>query len=114
MNCPLDYSLCCQTVTLYCRRGQEIARQVVDSACYSYRTRQVTDELGTRQETLFELILPGDWDLHPGDRVYDGIGPEIVDWRHFVPVSIPGLAQVQFVQPCFWDGAVCHTRAGRK
>ncbi len=36
MMCPLDYSLCCQTVTLYRRRGEEIFRQVVDSASYSY------------------------------------------------------------------------------
>lgn len=116
MMCPLDYSLCCQTVTLYRRRGEEIFRQVVDSASYSYQTRQVTDALGTRQETLFELILPGDWELRPGDRVFDGVGPEVTgeNWKEFTPVCVAGLSQVQYVQRCCWQGTPCHILAGRK
>lgn len=114
MSCPFDYSLCDQTVTLYRRRGQEISRQVVKNAHFSYQAQQVTDQFGTRQETAFELIVPGEIDLQPGDRVYDGIGPETVDWNSFLPVTVAGLAQVQYVKPCFWQGEVCHTVAGRK
>lgn len=114
MNCPLDYSLCNQTVTIYRRRGDSIQRQIVENASYSFELRQVTDTLGTRQETLFQLIVPGDAQLQPGDRVMVGIGPEQVDWNAFLPVAVAGLAQVQYVAPCFWQGEICHTVAGRK
>lgn len=114
MSCPLDYSLCNQTVTLYRRRGDTVTRQVVENAYYAYRLRQVSDQLGTRQETAFQLIIPGLADVQPGDRVYDGIGPETVDWHSFVPVCVAGLAQVEYAQPCYWQGAVCHTQAGRR
>lgn len=116
MNCPLDYSLCDQTVTLYRYRDGNVHRQVVDNAWYSYQTEQVTDEQGSRRETLFWLIIPGDADLLPGDRVYDGIGPDITQakWPGFLPVCVAGLSQVQYVKPCFWQGQLCHTEAGRK
>ena len=109
-----DYGLCDQTVTLYRRRGGSISRQVVDNACYSYQVRQVTDQLGTRQETVFKLIIPGDAELQPGDRVMAGIGPEQVDWNSFLPVTVPGLGQVAYVSPCYWQGVIFHTEAGRK
>lgn len=116
MSCPLDYSLCDQTVTLYRYRDGAVERQVAENAWYSYQTAQVTDALGTRQETAFQLILPGDAALLPGDRVYDGIGPEITEreWAGFLPVCTPGLSQVQYVKPCYWQGQLCHTEAGRK
>lgn len=114
MSCPMDYSLCDQTVTLYRRRGEEITRQVVENAHYVYEVRQVTDHLGTRQETAFLLVMPGEVALQPGDRVYDGIGPEIVDWNSFVPVAVPGLSQVAYVRVWRWQGKACHTTAGRK
>ena len=114
MNCLADYGLCDQTVTLYRRRGDGVTRQVVDNACFSYTLQQVTDPRGTRQETMFTLIIPGDARLQPGDRVFDGIGPEDVDWDTFLPVSVPGLAQVEYAQLCNQPGLACHTRAGRR
>lgn len=114
MNDFPDYSLCDQTVTLYRRRGDAVTRQVVENALFSYTVQQVQDHLGTRQETKFELIIPGDAGLQPGDRVYEGIGPETVDWDSFLPVSVPGLAEVAYVQLCRWQNLFCHTRAGRK
>lgn len=112
----LDYSLCNQTVTLYRCRGGKIDRQVRNDAFYVWQVGTVADELGTRQETLCTLILPGDPSLRPGDRVYDGIGPEITEsqWPHFLPVSIPGLGEINYVRPCRWQGRICHTEAGRK
>lgn len=116
MSCPLDYSLCDQTVTLYRLEKGVVCRQVVENAFYEWRLEQVTDAMGTRQETKFSLILPGEHTVLPGDRVYGGIGPEISarEWTSFLPVCVPGLSQVQYVRPCYWQGIVCHIEAGRK
>lgn len=116
MSCPLDYSLCDRTVTLYRWRGGTVTRQVIDNAWYDYRTVQRTDALGSRQERAFQLIIPGDAALLPGDRVYDGVGPVITaqQWAGFLPVCVAGLSQVQYVKPYFWQGQICHTEAGRK
>ena len=116
MNCPLDYSLCNQVVTIYRPESTSISRHVIENAWYSWQLKQVTDELGTRHETLFSLIIPGEFTLLPGDRVYHGIGPEITgkQWASFLPVFIPGLSEIQYVKPCYWQGKLCHTEAGRK
>lgn len=111
MACPLDYSLCTQTVTVY-RPGQ---RLVVEGCYYAYEDHVQTDALGSRMERKFLLIMPGSCQrVFTGDRIYDGIGPEEVDWREFIPVNVPGLSQAAYVRPCWWGGTVCHVEAGRK
>ncbi|MBR4108730.1 MAG: hypothetical protein IKK41_00170 [Oscillospiraceae bacterium] len=113
----LDYSLCDQTVTVYRKQGDQILRQVADGCYYTWQEKQEGDERGTRRETVCQLILPGDGvQIHIGDRIYDGIGPEIgiEDWGAFLPVRFPGLAEINYVTPCYWEGAVCHIEAGRK
>ncbi len=116
MSCPLDYSLCNQTVTLYRLENGKVTRQVLENVWYQWRVEQVTDALGTRQETKFSLILPGRHHLLPGDRVYDGIGPQITarQWPEFLPVCVTGLSQVQYVKPCYWQNQICHIEAGRR
>lgn len=116
MSCPLDYSLCNQTVTLYRLRGDALHRQVVEKAFYQWERREHPEELGIRQDTVFTLILPGQWELQPGDRVFSGIGPVISknQWAGFIPACVEGLSQVQYVKKFSWQGAVCHTEAGRR
>ena len=107
MDCPLDYSLCDQTVTVYRMENGQLQRQVVDSCYYVWQVGQETDALGTRQVTRFLLIMPGEClRVFPGDRIYDGVGPEIV--------NVTGLSQVAYVRPTWWAGRVCHVEAGRK
>lgn len=114
--CPLDYSLCNQTVTVYRLEGGSVKRQVFHNAHYQYTVHQVMDQQGRRQETKCLLLLPGEADLQPGDRVYDGIGTELTTekWKHFLPVTVTGLSEISYVTPYFWDGQLCHTEAGRK
>ena len=63
-------------------------------------------------EKTFQLIIPGDFPLLPGDRIYAGIGPEPVDWKLFLPSLIPELYEVSFTKPCYWNGEVAHWEAG--
>lgn len=116
MDCPLDYSLCCQTVTLYRPEADRVNRQVVENAFYSYTSAVTETDTGPRHNRSFTLILPGDVDLQIGDRVYDGIGPEITQkaWTGFLPVHISGLSQVEYVTPCTFFGQLCHVEAGCK
>ncbi len=115
MLSPLDYSLCCQTVTLYRRQGDRVDRTVVENAFYQWRVRQEKTPEGQTHQVDFLLILPGEeHSVLPGDRVIGGIGPELTarEWPGFLPVKVPGLAEVSYVKPCFWEGALCHTEAG--
>lgn len=116
MDCPLDYGLCCQTVTVYRRMGNKVLRQVLENAFYSYQDRYVGQAPDSRMERLFTLILPGNYPLQVGDRIYDGVGPELdpAEWAGFIPACVPGLSQVQYVKPFFWEGKICHLEAGRK
>jgi len=110
---PLDYSLCDQTVTVYRRNGEGIARYVVECCYFSRQTATSTEHYGKSRLKPFLLIIPGDaMPLQPGDRIFAGIGPEKVDWQAFVPAAVPELYEVSFAKPCFWEGAVIHWEAG--
>lgn len=111
----LDYSLCRQTVTVYRLEGDTLCRTVVDGCLYDYEDLLTQDASGCRMERRFLLVMPGSVQrVFPGDRVYDGIGPEEVDWSRFLPVNVPGLAVAEYAHVCRWGGEVCHTEAGRK
>ena len=107
---PLAYPLCRQTVTVY-RPG---LRRVLEGCFYRYEDALTEGELGPRLERKFLLIRPGAADIRPGDRVYDGVGPENVDWERFIPVQEAGLSQVEYATPWRLDGEITHWEAGRK
>lgn len=110
---PLDYSLCDQTVTVYRKTGDRIARQVAENCYFSRQTADAAEHHGKSRLKPFLLIIPGDaMPLQPGDRIFAGIGPEKVDWQAFVPAAVPELHEVSFAKPCFWEGAVIHWEAG--
>lgn len=113
----LEYPLCDRTVTVYRWEDGRVQRQVVDNCYYHYTYKQVTDMYGTRQDTGFLLIMPGSSQrVFVGDRIYDGVGPQITEaqWPTFLPVNVPGLGQVSYVNPVFWNGTVTHVEAGNK
>lgn len=109
---PLDYSLCCQTVTVYRMGGH---REVLENCRYAWEDRLLREETGNRWERTFLLIVPGEEQkVFPGDRVYPGIGPESVDWNAFLPVNTPGLSEASYAKLCFWQDRPVHTEAGRR
>lgn len=106
----LDYALCRQTVTVYRFEDGRLQRLVVDGCYYAWEDRR---EGGFDRKFL--LVMPGNTQrVFVGDRIYDGVGPEAVDWKDFIPVKVAGLSEVAYVRPWFWEGRMEHLEAGRK
>ena len=105
------HPLCSQTVTLYTMTDQGLQRRVVEGCFYKWQRQQTQHGL---VESKFLLVLPAGESIAPGDRVMDGIGPENVVWEQFLPTNTPGLSQVEYVSPCYFQGALHHLEAGRK
>lgn len=103
---PMPRELCRQRVTVYRPRNGQILRQETEGF---YRYRDVWEADRFRREFL--LVLPEDLPLQPGDRVFDGIGPEQVDWASFLPVEVPGLSQVRRACPYRFRGEFHHWEA---
>lgn len=115
-TCPVDYSLCDQTVTVYRKTGEEYIRTVYDRAFLDFRKTQTTDKTGSKESNSFLLIIPGDTQsVFPKDKVFHGVGP-VIDtaekWRSFVPAEVTGLVVVDYVDPKYWNGKLVHTEAG--
>ena len=98
-----------QTVTVYRADG---SRRVIPACALQRKHGYFTDEQGTRLRDRFTLIVPGAWDLRPGDRLLEGVGPDRVDWAAFLPETVEGVCQIGYVQPFFWAGRVTHVEAG--
>ena len=107
----LDYGLCRQTVTVYRFSRGKLQRLVVRGCYYAYEERM---ELGGFDRKCL-LIMPGDCQrVFAGDRIFDGIGPEEVDWEQFIPVHVEGLSEIAYTRPWFYGGSIQHVEAGRK
>ena len=101
-------SLLQQTVTVYRGDGK---RLILDACQFCPKKSTEIDTFGTRQNDRFTLIVRGDQDLRPGDRVVPGIGPETVDFKNLLPEK-GHVYRIDFVQPFFWNGKVSHMEAG--
>lgn len=115
-TCPVDYSLCKQTVTVYRKEDDKYIRKVYEKAFLDYKKTQSVDKTGCKEANSFLLVVPGSVQtVFVGDKVYDGIGPEIADreaWAAFIPTKVPGLVVVSYADPKKWNGQIIHTEAG--
>ena len=114
MMSPMAYPLCCQQATLYRKTPEGVLRQVLEGCFLRWQDTLSDGENGPRFQRKFLLIVPGAADIRPGDRVIEGDGAEVADWDSFLPVTVPGLCQVQYAMAHKWQGQVCHVEAGRK
>ena len=115
MDCPLDYSLCDQTVTSYRReRDGSVARTVHPRAFLDFKKVRNVEKTGSADAASFLLVVPGSADIREGDKVLMGDGPEIgpSDWASFIPSKVRGLCVVRWTDPKHWRGEVCHVEAG--
>jgi len=103
---PFPYELCDRTVTVYRPRKGQLLRQEA-KAFYHYK--DVWTEGRFSREFL--LVLPQNIPLAPGDRIFDGIGPETLDWETFLPVGCPGLSQIRQASPYYFRGNFHHWEA---
>lgn len=113
MGCPLDYGLCRQCVTVYRLEGEQVLRQELAGVSLQYSHQQICTAQGMEHTRPFRLIVPGDRSVQVGDRVYDGIGPQITvrQWNSFVPSEVEGLCQISRITPFYWQGSLCHREA---
>lgn len=115
-TCPVDYRLCNQTVTVYRKEGEEYVRKVYDKAFLDHKKTQTVDKTGSKDANSFLLAIPGaEQTVFPGDKVFDGIGPEISDreaWASFIPSKNPNVVVVSYADPKKWNGQIVHTEAG--
>lgn len=107
MTGPMDYSLCARTVTVYRKTDGGLQRIVLPGCGYLHREEMKVDKVGQKHLRDFLLIVPGDREILPGDRVLPGEGPEFTRWGELY--HIPALKTVKTYT---WEEAVCH-REGR-
>jgi len=113
----MDYPMCCQTVTVYRKTREGITRTELPNCYIQWQEEESYDRLGRQVQRKFLLIQPGECQqVFPGDRVLEGIGPEISngEWHTFTPELVDGLGEVAYAKPYTWQGVFCHTEAGRK
>lgn len=115
-NCPIDYRMCNQTVTVYHKEGDTITRTIHKRAFLEFRKNQTVDKTGSKESNSFLLVIPGDSQMvFVGDRVLLGEGPEITTkeaWAAFIPSTTPGLVVVKYVDPKYWGTQMVHVEAG--
>lgn len=113
---PVSYDLCNQTVTVYHRDGGKYLRMVHRRAFLDYKKTETTSNTGNREANSFLLVIPGSTvPVAVGDKVMMGEGPSVStreEWSALIPAKVPGLVVVQYVDPKYWAGDVCHTEAG--
>lgn len=112
---PLDYRLCNQIVTVYHKEGDKITRTVHSDAFLDFKKTENVDKTGSKEVNSFLLVIPcSEVCVHPEDKVLLGTGEEITAarWPSFIPVKVPGLVVVKYVDPKYWSGKLVHVEAG--
>lgn len=112
---PLDYRLCNQTVTVYHKEGDKVIRTVYSDAFLDFKKTENVDKTGSKEVNSFLLVIPcSEVCVHPEDKVLLGTGEEITAarWPSFIPVKVPGLVVVKYVDPKYWSGKLVHVEAG--
>lgn len=133
-SCPVDYSKCNQTVTVYHQNAPgDYTKAVYHNAFLDYKKTQNIDKTGSREVNSFLLIVPcskkivcvGDKvvfgapfsnpRLFCGDKIIAGEWPDIntrEEWAAFIPAKVPGLVIAGYVDPKYWGGKMIHLEAG--
>lgn len=87
-----------------------------DRAFLDFKKTQNVDKTGSSESNSFLLVIPCDHQtVYVGDKVLLGTGAEITtreEWAALIPVKVPGLCVVKYVDPKYWRGEMVHIEAG--
>lgn len=114
---PLNYSLCNQTVSVYRAetKGEfNCIKRVYDNAFLDFKKVSSYDKLGSRETNSFLLVIKGDADLKPKDKVMLGVGKDIKtreEWASFIPSTQANLVVIDEVDVKYYNGKICHVEA---
>ena len=118
-SCPVNYRLCNQTVTIYHhdKDAGTYTRTVIEHGAFlDFRKNRNVEKTGAKEANSFLLVIPcSSQPVFPEDKVLLGTGPEIATreaWAAFIPVKVPGLVVVKYVDPKYWNGQMAHVEAG--
>lgn len=115
---PLNYSFCNQTVTVYRAAlkedGFECRKAVYENAFLDFKKVVSVNKTGSKEVNSFLLIIKGNTDLKPKDKVLLGLGEDILtreEWAKFTPSIRAGLVVIETVDPKYYRGNICHVEA---
>lgn len=97
--------LCCDTVTVYRREGQ--SRQVLENVYFDCGQSERVSAGAAEAATGFLLVIPGGFDISPGDKVVRGVGPA-GRWEDLNSADVPGLGVVRTVTQRMLAGRESH------
>ncbi len=97
-------------ITLYGKRGEAVFRRVLPECTLLLTGHREVDTLGAAQKDSFFLVVPGEEEILPGDRIFPGIGPEL-PWEDTHPGRLPGAMEITKTKKFCPGGAFCHTQA---
>ena len=108
-----DFSLCQQTVTLYHYEDGEITRTEYEKAYFEETDKQEIKNTGESGKTEHLVVIPGNVNATPGDKVVLGVGgfPEGDSaewWRYFIPSRVPECVIARSVSQRHWLGNPSH------
>ena len=108
----MNHPLCAQTVTIYRLAGDEVRRIVAENAFYSWQDCMDEGVDGIRFRRKCFLVAP--CEILPGDRVLEGVGPEIEksEWTAFLPVYVPTLSELMYADAKYFLGRLHHYEGG--
>lgn len=116
-ECPLSYTKCNQTVTVYradFSNGFSCEKTIFKNAFLDFKKVHNVDKTGSKESNSFLLVIRGNADLKPDDKVLLGEGKDIItreEWGKFIPTKQAGLVVIKTVDPKYWNGEVCHVEA---
>ena len=104
---PLDYSLCCMTVTVYDPKG---GRRILTNVHYEFTDEGTTATGKTSHDRGILLVIPGLDPIGLGHKVVLGMGEDI-PFDQLNAAQYPTLGIVKSVKPRYFMGKPCHTEA---
>lgn len=116
-NSPLNYSLCNQTVTVYRadnKDGFKCTKKVYKHAFLDFKKVVSVNKTGSKEENSFLLVIKGNADLKPKDKVLLGVGKEIKtreEWAKFIPSTQANLVVIESVDPKYYNNEIVHIEA---